>query len=169
MVTVWIFEEDIREIGTFLMTEYGQDWLDLILIVITAVSCSPLVLPVWGYTLVGIGLGYGIFRLAVVMAIGSAMGSMITYGVGRYFSNLPWIKRKFPAMTKNKWTEGKSRLYVGLILGFGTASPIPCDVLYAACGVKRYPVALFFLLMVAGRLVRYLYMGIFFKYFYDTI
>ncbi len=159
-----IFNDDIKAIGEQLMTTYGQEWVDGILFLLTAISSSPLALPIWAYALVGIGLGYGIIRLAVVMALGSATGSLITFIVGKYFGESKWLKRKFPSVHKHPWTHGKSRWYVTLMLFVGTASPIPCDVFYVACGVKRYPTLLFWVTMVAARFVRYCYLGYIFKY-----
>ncbi|UCC43473.1 MAG: DedA family protein [Candidatus Zixiibacteriota bacterium] len=158
-VLAWIFNKEISLFGADLMMRYGQNQVDFVLFLVTAVSCTPLVLPVWGYALVGMTLGYDLLRLASVMALGSAVGSLVTFAVGRYFSNNAWVKRKFPAIRKHPWTHGKSKKYVTWVLFIGTASPIPCDVVYAACGAKRYPVLPFFLMMVSGRLVRYTYLG----------
>jgi len=54
-----------------------------------------------------------------------------------------------------------------MILFLGTASPIPCDVFYVACGAKHYPTLLFWVTMVLARFVRYLYLGYGFLYFRD--
>jgi membrane protein YqaA with SNARE-associated domain len=159
-----IFKEDILAIGERLMTRFGQEWVDCILFLLTAVSSSPLALPIWAYALVGVSLGYSVIRLAIVMALGSATGSLITFLVGRYFGDSAWLKRKFPNVHKHPWAYGKSRFYVTLMLFLGTASPIPCDVFYVACGIKRYPTLLFWVTMVAARFVRYLYLGYGFKY-----
>ena len=121
-------------------------------------------LPVWGYVVAGAALGMSIVRLSAVMALGSALGSYITFMIGRYMGDRAWVKRRFPDLHKNHWTHGKSRLYVTLILFFGTASPLPCDVIYAACGAKRYPAIPFVITMVAGRFVRYIYLGYGFLY-----
>lgn len=162
---VWYFNDDIKGYGSYLLNSYGQDWIDVFLFLLTSVSCTPLVLPVWGYVLIGMGMGFGILRLATVMAFGSATGSLVTYFIGKFFSNNNWVKKKFPTMLKHPWTHGKSKKYVTWILLVGTASPIPCDVLYAACGAKRFPPLVFYITMVAGRFVRYTYLAVFFKYF----
>jgi len=159
-----IFKEDIQALGEHLMTAYGQDWVDGVLFLLTAVSSSPLALPIWAYALVGVSLGYGVLRLAIVMALGSATGSLITFMLGKYFGQSSWVKKRFPSVHKHPWTRGKSRWYVTLMLFLGTTSPIPCDVFYVACGVKRYPTLLFWVTMVAARFVRYCYLGYIFKY-----
>jgi membrane protein YqaA with SNARE-associated domain len=164
LVLTVVFKEDILSIGEMLMTRYGQEWVDGILFLLTAVSSSPLALPIWAYALVGVSLGYSVIRLAIVMAFGSATGSVITFAIGKYFGDSGWLKRKFPDVRKHPWTYGKSRFYVTLMLFLGTASPVPCDVLYVACGVKGYPTFLFWVTMVAARFVRYIYMGYIFKY-----
>ncbi|MCK4632805.1 MAG: DedA family protein [candidate division Zixibacteria bacterium] len=164
MVTVGLFNEEIKEFGVGLMSRYGQGWVDIILFLLTAISSTPLALPIWGYAQAGVAIGYDVVRLASIMAVGSALGSLVTYAVGRYFSNSATVKKKFPKLMRHAWTEGRSRTYVTLFLFLGTAGPIPSDVLYAACGFKRYPVALFLVTMIVARFVRYLYLGYGFKY-----
>jgi membrane protein YqaA with SNARE-associated domain len=165
MVIAGIYRDSITAFGQELLTRYGRNWVDVILLLITFVSCTPIMLPVWCYALIGAAMGFNIVRLSAVMAVGSAFGSLVTYYLGRFFANRVWMKKKFPNIINHPWTEGKSRLYVSWILFLGTASPIPCDVFYAACGVKRYPAFPFWLLMVAGRFVRYLYMAYGFHFF----
>jgi len=169
IILVGMFREQINEFGILLMTRYGQEWVDGVLFLVTAVSSTPLALPIWGYTLAGVALGYHVIRLAAVMAVGSALGSFVTFGVGRYFAERQWVKKRFPNVFNNPWTYGRSKKYVTWILFLGTASPIPCDVLYVACGAKRYPPLLFLLMMIAGRFVRYIYLGYGFKYFSDWL
>ena len=164
-ILVGLFREPINAYGVDLMMRYGQEWADVVLFLLSAVSCTPLVLPVWGYAILGVALGFHVVRLATVMAFGSALGSFVTFGVGRYFSERPWVKRRFPGIHHHRWTHGKSKKYVAWILFIGTSSPIPCDVLYVACGAKRFPPVLFLITMVAGRFVRYLSLGYGYKYF----
>ncbi|HUV29998.1 MAG TPA: alkaline phosphatase family protein [Acidobacteriota bacterium] len=165
LILVGLFKEPINAFGLDLMTRYGQQWVDVILFLVTAVSSTPLALPIWGYAVLGIALGYNIFRLASVMAVGSALGSFVTFSLGRYFADRPWVQKRFPNIRQHPWTRGKSKKYVTLILFLGTASPIPCDVLYVACGAKRFPALLFLVTMVAARFVRYVYLGYGFAYF----
>lgn len=165
IILVVLFREPINAFGVDLMIRYGQEWADVILFLLTAVSCTPLVLPVWGYAILGVALGYHVVRLAVVMAFGSALGSLVTFGVGRYFSERPWVKRRFPGIHRHRWTHGKSKKFVAWILFIGASSPIPCDVLSVACGVKRFPPVLFLITIVAGRFVRYLSLGYGYEYF----
>jgi membrane protein YqaA with SNARE-associated domain len=84
--------------------------------------------------------------------------------LGKHYGGSAWIKKRFPNIRKHPWTHGKSRFYVTLMLFLGTASPIPCDVFYVACGVKRYPTVMFWVTMVLARFVRYCYLGYGFKY-----
>ncbi len=165
IIMAGIYREQLTAFGEDLMTHYGRRWVDVFLFLITFVSCTPLMLPVWCYALSGAALGFNIFRLAAVMAAGSASGSLVTFYLGRFFANREWVKRRFPNILNHPWTEGKSKMYISWILFLGTASPIPCDILYAACGVKRFPAVLFLLLMIAGRFIRYIYLGYGFHYF----
>ena len=166
-VLVAIYRADINDYGVALLTRFGQDWVDIILFFVTAISCTPIMLPVWGYAVAGAALDISIVRLAAVMAFGSALGSYTTFMIGRYLGDRAWVKRRFPDLHKNHWTYGKSRTYVTMILFFGTASPLPCDVIYAACGAKRYPAIPFVITMVAARFVRYIYIGYGFVYISD--
>ena len=102
-----VYSEQVSAFGLDLMTRYGQQWVDLILILITFVSCTPLMLPVWCYALIGVALGYNILRLAAMMAIGSAFGSLTTYYLGRFFANRAWMKKRFPNLLNHPWAEGK--------------------------------------------------------------
>jgi len=164
-----LFKDDINAFGMGLMNRYGQGWIDVVLFLITMVSCTPLVLPVWGYALAGVALGYNVVRLAAVMAFGSALGSFVTFTLGRYFGNSGWIRQRFPNIHRHPWTHGRSRTFVTLALFVGTSSPIPCDVAYVACGAKRYPALLFLVTMIVARFVRYIYLGYGFSYFSDWL
>jgi membrane protein YqaA with SNARE-associated domain len=169
LVLTAAFKEDILGYGHYLMRTHSAVWVDWILAIISAVSSTPLALPIWQYTIVGIALGYGVIRLAVVMALGSATGSLVTFWLGKYYGNSAWVKRRFPNLHKNSWTRGKSRMYVTLLLFLGTASPLPCDILYVAAGAKLYPTSLFWVTMAAARFVRYVAMGYAFIYFRDVV
>ena len=159
IVIVAIFKEDINDIGLYLIDNYGQRNIDIILFTLTAVSSSPICLPVWQYVLVGTTMGYSVPHLAAVMALGSALGSLVTYYMGRLFGNSRFFTKRFPDAGKHRWVHGRSRLYVTLALFLGTASPIPFDILYFACGIKKYPPWLLYLANTLGRLVRYIYLG----------
>jgi membrane protein YqaA with SNARE-associated domain len=159
-----IFKKDVMRIGGSLLTTYGQGWVDGILFLLTAVSSTPLVFPIWPYAMIGVALGYGVFHLALVMALGSATGSLVEFYMGRYFGESGWLKKRFPNLHKHPWTHGRSRRYVTAMLFLGTASPLPCNVFYIACGVKQYSGMLFWTTMVAARLVRYTYLGLGFLY-----
>ncbi len=169
LVLSMIFQNDVQRAGEYLLTTYGQGWVDGILLLLTAVSSTPLVFPIWPYVMIGVALGYGIFHLALVMALGSATGSLVEFYMGRYFGESAWFKKRFPNVHKHPWTHGKSKKYVTWMLFIGTASPIPCNVFYIACGVKRYSAILFWVTMVAARLVRYIYLGIGFRYFPELL
>ena len=162
-----LFSKEINGYGVDLMTRFGQGWVDVILFFVTAISCTPLMLPVWAYAVAGAALGLDIVRLALVMALGSALGGLVTFAAGRYYGNRSWVQRRFPRLREHPWTHGKSKKYVTLILFLGSSSPIPCDIVYAACGAKRFPVLPFLMTLVAGRFVRYIYLGYGFIYISD--
>jgi membrane protein YqaA with SNARE-associated domain len=165
MLLVVLFQKDINRFGMGLIGRYGQGSLDIVLFLLTVISCSPICLPVWGYAVAGVAMGYNVIHLAIVMSLGSALGSLITYYLGRRFGESRFVKRRFPKAVEHPWIKGRSRFYVTVMLFLGTASPIPFDVLYLACGIKRYPPVLFYIANVGGRFIRYLYLGYGFVFF----
>jgi membrane protein YqaA with SNARE-associated domain len=162
-----VFKDDILRFGEQLLITSGETWGNVILFLLTAVSSTPLALPVWVYAVIGASLGMHVVRLSVVMAFGSATGSLVTLFLGRYFGNTAWVRKRFPRIHDYPWTEGRSRAFVTVLLFVGTASPIPCDVLFVACGAKKYPALLFWVTMIASRFIHYLYIGYGFTYFRD--
>ncbi len=138
-----LYGERFLELGEKLLTRYGQGNMDIMLYLITAVSSSPLTLPVSAYAVLGTLLGLEPGRLITLMALGAMTGSTISYLLGRFFGNTPFVRRKFPEVSDRKWTEGRSLRAVSLILLGGAVSPIPVHPIYAACGMMRYPMALF--------------------------
>ena len=143
IVVPLIFRDEIVSVGQALLLRYGQERIDIILYLITTVSSTPLALPVWIYAVLGAMLGFEPIRLIIVMGLGSMTGSVITYFIARYFGKSKFIRRNFPNIENHPWTEGRSKRLISVILFLGAASPIPFDIMYAACGMKRFPVTLF--------------------------
>ena len=160
-----VFREEIISFGQTLLLSYGQERIDFILYLITTVSSTPLALPVWIYAILGSMLGYEPLRLILVMGLGSMTGSTITYFIARYFGKSKFIRRNFPNIENHPWTKGRSIWVVSLILFTGAASPIPFDILYAACGMKRYPILLFAPIVLLAFLIKFAYLF----YGYDLI
>jgi membrane protein YqaA with SNARE-associated domain len=169
MIVAGYYKEEIGQFGVELIAKYGQNWVDCILFVLSAISSTPLMLPIWVYALAGATLGLNLIRLAAVMGAGSAVGTLVTFGLGRYFGDSPWVKRRFPNFHNHPWTTKKSKKYITLILFLGNASLIPCDIFYVACGFKRFPITLFFVATAAGRFVRYTYLAYLYSYFGEYI
>ncbi len=161
----FIFKEEIVNIGKTLLLTYGQDRIDIVLYLITTVSSTPLALPVWIYAILGSMLGFEPIRLIIIMGLGSMSGSTITYFIARYFGKSKFIKRNFPNIENHPWTEGRSFWVISLILFAGAASPIPFDILYAACGLKRYPILLFAPIVFIAFTIKFAYLF----YGYDLI
>lgn len=165
IILVGMFQSDVHRFGLEIMRRYGQAQVDMVLFLLCAISSTLLPLPIWGYAVAGVAMGYNVIHLAIVMALGSALGSFVTFLMGRYLGRTQFVKKKFPNLEKHPWTAGKSKKMVTLFLFLGTASPIPCDVFYVACGFKRYPPVLFYMTAAGARFVRYCYLGYGFKYF----
>ena len=165
IILPFIYRDEIVGIGEALLMRYGQESIDLILYGLTTISSTPLALPVWIYAVLGSMLGFDPVRVIIIMGLGSMSGSTITYFLARYFGKSAFIKRNFPNIEKHPWTEGRSLWVISLILFIGAASPIPFDILYAACGLKRYPVLLFAPIVFVAFSIKFAYLF----YGYDLI
>ncbi len=137
------YGERLLGFGESLLTSYGQRNTDIMLYLITAVSSSPLPLPVSAYAVFGTLLGYEPGRLISLIALGAVTGSSVSYLLGRCFGKTPFVRRKFPEVENHSWTKGRSLRVVSLILLGGALSPLPAHPMFAACGMMRYPAVLF--------------------------
>ena len=165
IVVPLIFRDEIVSVGQALLLRYGQERIDIILYLITTVSSTPLALPVWIYAVLGAMLGFEPIRLIIVMGLGSMSGSAITYFIARYFGKSKLIRKNFPNIENHPWTEGRSKRVISVILLLGAASPIPFDIMYAACGMKRFPIVLFLPIIFVSFTIKFTYLF----YGYDFI
>ncbi|HET7289285.1 MAG TPA: VTT domain-containing protein [Thermodesulfobacteriota bacterium] len=149
-----LFGERLLDFGENILMSYGQANTDFILYIVTAVSSSPLTLPVSAYAVIGTLLGYEPGKLITLIALGAVTGSSVSYLLGRCFGDTPFVRRRFPEMENHSWTRGRSLRVVSLILLGGAMSPVPVHPMYAACGMMRYPAALFVLIVFLGWWVR---------------
>jgi membrane protein YqaA with SNARE-associated domain len=144
------YGEKLLDFGESLLTSCGQRNTDIMLCMITAVSSSPITFPVTAYAVLGALLGYEPGRLITLIALGAVTGSSVSYLLGRYFGDAPFVRRKFPEVQNHRWTKGRSLRVVSLLLFGGDMSPIPAHPMYAACGMMRYPAALFIPIVFLG-------------------
>ena len=149
-----LFGERLLDFGENILTSYGRTNTDIMLYIVTAVSSSPLTLPVSAYAVVGTLLGYEPGRLITLIALGAVTGSSVSYLLGRCFGDKPFVRRRFPEIENHSWTRGRSLRVVSLILFGGAMSPVPVHPMYAACGMMRYPAALFVLIVFLGWWIR---------------
>ena len=149
-----LFGERLLDFGGNILTSYGRTNTDIMLYIVTAVSSSPLTLPVSAYAVIGTLLGYEPGRLITLIALGAVTGSSVSYLLGRCFGDTPFVRRRFPEIENHSWTKGRSLRVVSLILLGGAMSPVPVHPMYAACGMMRYPAALFVLIVFLGWWVR---------------
>lgn len=148
------YGERLLGFGESLLTSYGQRNTDIMLYLITAVSSSPLPLPVSAYAVFGTLLGYEPGRLISLIALGAVTGSSVSYVLGRCFGHTRFVRRKFPEVQNHRWTKGRSLRVVSLLLFGGAMSPIPVHPMYAACGMMRYPAVLFIPIVFLGWWIR---------------
>ncbi|MFI5322855.1 MAG: VTT domain-containing protein [Thermodesulfobacteriota bacterium] len=149
-----LYGERFLSIGGKLLTRYGQSYTDVMLYTLSAVSTSPLTLPVSEYAVLGTLLGFEPLRLITLIALGAMTGSSVSYLLGRFFGNMSFVRRRFPEVEDRKWTRRGSLRKLSLILVGGALSPIPVHPFYAACGMMRYPIELFTLILFFGWWVR---------------
>lgn len=149
-----LYGERFLSIGGKLLTRYGQSYTDVMLYTLSAVSTSPLTLPVSEYAVLGTLLGFEPLRLITLMALGAMTGSSVSYLLGRFFGNMSFVRRRFQEVQDRKWTRRGSLRKLSLILVGGALSPIPVHPFYAACGMMRYPIELFTLILFFGWWVR---------------
>jgi membrane protein YqaA with SNARE-associated domain len=148
------YGERLLGFGESLLTSYGQRNTDIMLYLITAVSSSPLPLPVSAYAVFGTLLGYEPGRLISLIALGAVTGSSVSYVLGRCFGHTRYVRRKFPEVQNHRWTKGRSLKVVSLILLGGALSPLPAHPMFAACGMMRYPAVLFIPIVFLGWWIR---------------
>ncbi|MGI9534405.1 MAG: VTT domain-containing protein [Thermodesulfobacteriota bacterium] len=158
LVVPLYFQDEFFRFGKYFLSKYGQTRLDLTLFLITFVSSTPLAVPVWSYAVFGAAMGFDPVRLIIVVSLGAACGSSVTYFIGRYFGSTNFVRKRFPNLERHPWTSGKSVFIVSLLLFFGTASPLPIDVVYVACGLKKFYFYLFWPIAFCGRIVKYTYL-----------
>jgi uncharacterized membrane protein YdjX (TVP38/TMEM64 family) len=87
-----LFRQKFLRLGQSIMTSYGQERIDLILFAVSAISSSPVALPVWTYAAFGSLLGYESLRLVLVMSLGATTGSSVTYLLGRDFGSTSVVR-----------------------------------------------------------------------------
>lgn len=86
----------------------------------------------------------------LVGAVGSALGAMVPFGIGRLASD--WALRKWPKAAEFEHRFVRQRF---LSLALATALPLPTKPLMAAAGLFHVPVLLAFPATVLGRSVRF--------------
>lgn len=149
------YRDQILSAGKYLFDICGKDWFDLVVFMVSAVSSTPLAFPVWTYAVYGTVMGYDPYRIIILVSAGSTCGSYVTYIFGKYFGDTTFVKRKFPLLKDHPWSEGESIWFISLLLFGGTVLPLPVDIVYALCGMKRYPNYLFFLLVFTAKVITY--------------
>lgn len=155
MIIPLVCRDEIVIAGEYLLNRFGRKWFDSMLFMISAISSTPLAFPVWSYVVYGTIIGYETLRIVIIVSAGSTCGSYLTFIAGKHFSDTSVFKDWFPALSKGHWSAGRSVWYLSLILFTGTVLPLPIDVVYAVCGMKRYPDLLFFAIVFTGKVVTY--------------
>lgn len=135
------------------MCTHDQRECDLIVFLLSAVSSTAVAFPVWTYAVYGKMIGYDPVRLILVISAGSTLGSYSTYIIVRFFGDMEFFRKRFPGIYDHKWAAGGSDLYLGIIIFAGSAFLLSVDMVYAFCGIKKYPGYLFNILVFLGKVV----------------
>lgn len=162
LLATHLHEEELVAVGHALLARSGAGRLYLILFGLAAISSTILPLPVWVYVFTAVALGLDYLTASLVVALGSSLGSVSSYALGRYVRGRNPAALRVSDATLARWRD-RSRPYVGAALFVGTVSPLPMDVLYLVCGALRFPAAAFLCLVTAARIVRYVAMGYLFS------
>jgi membrane protein YqaA with SNARE-associated domain len=153
-----IYREEVVEIGNALLAKSQKSDLYVLLFVLAAISSTVIPLPVWIYVYTAVALGFPCVECSIVIGLGSFVGSLSSYVLGRCFCNTTFFLRRFGQRNAGKWGE-RSRTICGFALFFGTVSPVPMDSLYVVSGIIRFPSLAFICLVSTARVARYLIMG----------
>ncbi len=160
-----LYKEDLVGFGRELLIHYHEKYLYVLLFTLPMLSSTLFPLPVFIYVMTSVMLGFPVVKSCIMVGLGSSFGSFSSYLLGRYFSHTPFVARKLRKNSKAN-LAGKSRLWAGSALFFGTVSPMPMDVLYVTAGLLRYPWLPFLILVAIARIIRYTLMGILFSSIY---
>ncbi len=160
-----IYKDEITEFGRELLIRYHEGYIYLLLFVLPMISSTIVPLPVFIYVLTAVMLGFPLLRSCVMVGLGSSGGSFSSYLLGRYFSHTKLVGRKLQKNGRSR-LDGKSSVWAGSFLFFGTVSPVPMDALYLTAGLLRYPWPWFVILVTTARVIRYTLMGVLFSTMY---
>jgi len=157
---MYINKEQMEDFGNRLLKTCGWKMAYLMLLLLTALSSTIIPLPVWAYVGMAICLGLNLLGVAIVSGIGTTLGSCTTYVLGRYLSDVKWVKKRFHT-TEQKLQQRKNKFagYGAFILFLAALSPIPSEPYYFSCGFFKYPLLIYVPVVFVARTLRYLIMG----------
>lgn len=156
-----VYKEEILSLGNGILVKYHKSHLYMILFLLSAVSSTLIPLPVWIYVFTSVALGFSYVECAVMVGLGSALGSTSSYVLGRCSHHSSFFVKRIDKEKIEKWRQ-HSQLWIGAALFCGTVSPVHMDLFYAAAGLIRFPSFFFLSLVTSARVIRYILIGYFF-------
>lgn len=157
---MYVNKEQVGDFGNRLLKKCDRNGVYLMLLLLTTLSSTIIPLPVWAYVGTAIYLGLNPFGIAIVSGIGTTLGSCTTYALGRYFSDVKWVTRRFHT-TEKKIATAKNKFagYGAFILFLVALTPFPSDPYYFGCGFFKFPFFVYAPVVLVARTLRYLIMG----------
>jgi len=108
-----------------------------------------------------IGIGLNPFYIVLVSAIGSTLGSLVNYFLGKF--GIEYYKEKLKKMkNKDKLSEIANKYGVlGLFVVLALPIPLPVDILTIAAGISEMDLKYFLIAVFLAKILRYsFYAGI---------
>ncbi|HEA84402.1 MAG TPA: hypothetical protein ENI04_00235 [Candidatus Wildermuthbacteria bacterium] len=145
--------EGLESYFDFLVQTFGYGGV----FVVSLISAATILFPFPGFAVIPIGAHFlNPFVVALVGALGSAIGEMVAYGAGRGGRAIAQLgDNKF-----TRWSEHLSRWFEKIngftIIVLFAATPLPHDVVGIFAGVIEYDIKKFFLATLIGKFLMFL-------------
>jgi len=125
--------------------------------VVSIISTASVFLPVPSFlVLIGAVKFLDPVLLIIVFSVGSAIGELVSYGIGFGGRNIAFIKKTKKKWKKHfdmaeRWFEKHGGFVVVVLFA---ATPLPHDIVGLLCGIIRYDVKRFFVATLIGKTIQ---------------
>jgi membrane protein YqaA with SNARE-associated domain len=129
-------------------------WGYLGVFLVNAISSATIILPLPGFVVtLAFATALNPWLLAVSAGLGSAVGELTGYAVGR--GGREAIKEKYEKWFAHadRWVQRHGPFPIILLFA---AAPLPTDIVGLLSGIIRYDVRKFFLAVAVGKIIRHL-------------
>lgn len=109
------------------------------------------------FILAGPQFGLNPILLGIVGGLGAAVGELVGYVIG--YGSKELLLKKYKKRL-DKLEETFKKYGASLIIFVFAATPLPFDLIGIFCGAVKYPVKKFFIPLLIGKIVKYLFIAI---------